>query len=147
MNYEQLHQTIQQIYERHGGQNLAASVVEEASDPEHLLHESFEWDEAAAATAHRLTQARGLITRAKIRVVTESGDDYDVRAFHAFRRVGLSGRGYVSDSDVRQSPEQQKLLLQSLHRDWAAAKKRYGDLAEFWQMVRDDLEGRDGLTA
>ena len=147
MNHEELRAAIQDIYDRRGGRDLDRSVLEEAVDPTHPLHEKFVWENEEAAEKYRLQQARGFIRSVKISVTTDDGDNFDVRQFHAFRRVGIEGRGYVSDSDVRQDPMQQHLLLQSLKRDWASAKRRYGELDAFWELVRVDLEGRDGLSA
>jgi hypothetical protein len=47
------------------------AVVSTATDPDHVLHESFEWDDTVAGHNHRLWQARQLIRGVKI--VTPEG--------------------------------------------------------------------------
>ena len=46
-------------------------IVREARDPESVLHDSFEWDDAKAGAAYRLDQARALIRRVEFEVVVE----------------------------------------------------------------------------
>ena len=47
------------------------SVVQTAADPEHVLHDSFEWNDGAAGHNYRMWQARQLIRGVKI--VTPEG--------------------------------------------------------------------------
>jgi hypothetical protein len=47
------------------------AVVEVATDPDHVLHDSFEWDDGAAGHSYRVWQARHLIRGVKI--VTPEG--------------------------------------------------------------------------
>ena len=51
---------LEAIEREHGG-ITPALVVDAASDEDSALHEWFEWDDSAAAHAHRLAQARQLI--------------------------------------------------------------------------------------
>jgi hypothetical protein len=53
-----------------GGQLIPARVVEAARNPDSPLHDRFEWDDSAAAQAHRLHQARTLIRSVKMIVET-----------------------------------------------------------------------------
>lgn len=46
-------------------------VVEEAHDKDSPLHGFFTWDDAAAAHAHRLEQARALIRRVRVEVTVQ----------------------------------------------------------------------------
>jgi hypothetical protein len=48
------------------------AVVQAAREPGSPLHKHFTWDDAAAAHAHRLDQARTLIRTVKIEVVSET---------------------------------------------------------------------------
>jgi len=47
-------------------------VVEHACEATSPLHEFFEWDDALAAQAHRLQQARSLIRSVRVEVTVES---------------------------------------------------------------------------
>jgi hypothetical protein len=42
------------------------AVVEVATDPDHVLHDSFEWDDTTAGNSYRVSQARRLIRGVKI---------------------------------------------------------------------------------
>ena len=71
----------------------AEAVVEAAKDPESPLHHQFEWDDSAAAHAHRLNQARQLIRTVVIR------ENHQPARRYVNVRVTLAGgavrRGYV----------------------------------------------------
>lgn len=57
---------------------LPADVVQEARNPNHVLHSDFLWDDSAAAEQHRLSQARRLI---RVFVTTVPNVDKPVRAY------------------------------------------------------------------
>jgi hypothetical protein len=113
-------------------------VVEDARAEDHVLHREFEWDNDEAAHRYRLSQARQLIRSVKVSVLTDE-DRYEVRWYHALRNTGEDRTGYVPDPVVRDDPDKMKFLLQTMKREWAAAKRRYGHRAEFWQMVREEM--------
>ncbi len=46
-------------------------VVMEAKDPDSILHNLFEWDDAEAGHQHRLFQARQIITSVRVVITTE----------------------------------------------------------------------------
>lgn len=52
------------IAEQHG-QLTPEIILEQASDPEHELHQFFIWDDTEAARRYRLNQARGMILSVK----------------------------------------------------------------------------------
>ena len=49
-----------------GGRLTPAAVVDDAKDPASPLHDCFQWGDVKAAHAHRLDQARSLITSIRI---------------------------------------------------------------------------------
>lgn len=49
-----------------------SDVVQTARDPASPLHPLFEWDDAAAAAAHRLEQARNVIKRVRVEVTVHN---------------------------------------------------------------------------
>lgn len=57
------------------------AMVAEAVDPDHVAHSQFEWDDTAAAHAHRLHQARQLVARYTVTVESGSGKDTRIRAY------------------------------------------------------------------
>lgn len=57
------------------------TMVAEAIDPDHVAHGQFEWDDSAAAHAHRLWQARQLVARYTVTIESGSGRDTRIRAY------------------------------------------------------------------
>lgn len=131
----------------------AARVLDAARPPESVLHGEFTWDDADAAEAHRLNQARGLIRRYKVRVVYEqaSGEVRDVlvRGFIAASQAGEPGRApgtYLPVTGLDGRARQ--VLLQRMQREVRALRVRYGHLQEFWALVDEvRAEGDPGSGA
>ena len=76
------------------------AVVAHAKDEDSPLHECFEWDDSKAAHAHRLDQARSLITSVKVEVRTEHRT---INAVAYVRDPSLppQEQGYVSVTKLR----------------------------------------------
>ena len=54
---------IDSIAAKHGGCVTPRNVVDEASKPNHPLHNEFDWDDASAADKHRLAVAASLLRK------------------------------------------------------------------------------------
>jgi len=61
-----------EIAELNGGRLTPNLVLEEAKDPDSVLHGLFEWDDTFAAHQHRLFQARQIITSVRVVITTEN---------------------------------------------------------------------------
>lgn len=68
------------------GRLIPTMVVNDAKDPDSPLHSYFTWDDAEAASQHRLEQARQLIRSVRVEITVHS--------------VPLSVVGYVRDPEV-----------------------------------------------
>lgn len=112
-----------------GGRLTPKSVVEKAANPRHPLHRFFEWDDAKAANAHRLEQARELIRIIRV-------DDDDGKQVRAFFSINDRGTSYRSLTEVRQSQGLQELVLKSALKDLRAWEARYRDLTDACDLVR-----------
>lgn len=136
-----LRRLLQDIYDRHG--KLTPELVREEARPvDSPLHDRFEWDDTAAAEAHRLEQAHRLIR--SVRVVyrsAEHDEDRSVRAFHAVR--GPQGHVYEPLERVTNDPFLSRLVLNDMERQWRELRRRYEHFEEFWAMVRGDADGRN----
>lgn len=55
-----------------GGRLTPNLVLEEAKDPDSVLHPLFEWDDTLAARQHRILQARQIITSVRVVITTEN---------------------------------------------------------------------------
>ena len=75
-------------------------VVEAAKSPVSILHDFFEWDDEKAGAAHRLMQARQLITSVKINVVTETKMISAV-SYVRDPRLPSNQQGYIAVSSLK----------------------------------------------
>jgi hypothetical protein len=142
---------LQSIYERHNALTPAI-VLDEASRPDHPLHNRFTWDDGEAASKWRLHQAQALIR--SVSVVIDRGSN----------QVPISVRAFVSESEIRRGADDDidevgKYLpvetvvasdvlrtawFKSLRRDWERLKAKAGASQEFAQMVVDDMRDLAG---
>ena len=109
-------------------------LAEEARDPRHPCHRHFEWDDAKAAAAYRVSQARCLIRIIRI----EHADEF-YRAFVSVPRAE-GGRSYVSLSDVLGSRELQDALLAQAQRDLEVWQQRYSELREIVKLAQPAID-------
>lgn len=137
MSTTNLRDVLQGVYDQHG-RLTPALVVDIARDPEHPLHNRFEWNDAAAGEAWRRQQAHELIRSVRVTYKPENKAQDSVRAFHAVRQE--DGINYVPAEEVAQDPFMAQLVLNDMQREWLALKRRWEAFAEFWAMVRDDVE-------
>jgi hypothetical protein len=129
---------LQKIYDERG-KLTPEMVVEEARSKEHPLHNRFEWNNSVAGELYRRQQAHELIRSVKVAYKQdENGKDREVRAFHAIRK----DEGYVYEpaEKVAADPFVAKLLMLEMKREWMTMKRRYEEFAEFWQLIRSDLD-------
>lgn len=101
---EQVKEALEKIANENGGTLRPADVVNAARDPEHPLHERFQWDDAKAGEAHRLDQARSLIKSVKVEITTTTRKINAVAYVHD---PSLPARepGYVHVAKVRSKEE------------------------------------------
>lgn len=133
-----LRDTLQRVYDQHG-QLTPKLVVDVARDPDHELHQFFEWDDAAAGEAWRREQAHRLIQ--KVKVVYREADDQNseksVRYWHSVRSE--KGHVYEPVERVVQDDFTRKLVLTQMQREWQTLHRKYKEFEEFLAMVRRDL--------
>jgi len=82
------------------GRLVPSVVVHEAAPDDAPLHASFEWDDARAATAHRLMQARQLI-----KDVVVLGADGRPQAAYVHVASAVGGEGHYLAVEVIVAPE------------------------------------------
>lgn len=129
---------LQSVYTQHSA--LTPTIlVKVASDPQHPLHERFEWDDTIAAHEYRLVQARELIRMAVVRIPNELTDGTTrIRAFHPVTQP--DGKSiYEPIENIIQDNLKKTLLLRQAEREWRSLKQRYQHLAEFMDLVAADL--------
>lgn len=121
------------------GRLVPMDVVEVATDPNHPLHNNFDWDNETAGESWRVHQAAEMIRSVKIRVIT-GDDNFEVRAYYPRHKIGINdGGGYTHAEDIS-NPESQILLLQAMQRDWTSIKRRYSHMDAFFSMINADIQ-------
>lgn len=128
---------LEKIAEANQGQLKAEAVVEAAKNRKHPLHRHFEWNDAKAANAYRLDQARMIIRCVSIE---EDEESEAVSAFHSVSDRG--GRSYRHHSEVLESPRLQKLILEAAKRDLVSFRQRYKKLSEMFEPGLSDAIDR-----
>lgn len=128
---------LQSIYDEHG-KLTPKIVVDEARDPNHPLHNRFEWDDGVAAEKYREDQARGLIRLLRVTYRNAEGERGCVRSYHSVRTQ--EGYSYEPIEKITDNPMLTKILLADMRRDWQVLKRRYERFEEFAEMIRNDLD-------
>lgn len=131
---QKIGEELTRIAESGGGRLTPRSVVKAAENPRSVLHKHFEWDDAKAANAFRLDQARGII-----RVVQVEDEDADPQ--RAFLSVS-DGKGvsYRTAAEVANSRDLQYAVLRQAERDLLAFETRYRELSDVCDLVRPARE-------
>ena len=139
-------EALQSIYDVHG-ELTAGLVVDLARDPHHPLHDKFEWDDKVAGEQYRLSQARKIIAKVKVRYVDPSDETHTIRA-RVYHSVPTSqGMAYRTTDDVMSDPFARRLLRQRMRRDFEALMARYKDMDELYEMIKNVLDERLDIAA
>lgn len=114
---------------------LTAQTLLDANRPKDApLHKEFEWDDATAAEAYRLDQAR-YILRSLVIVPSEDKPKETVRAVFT---IG-DGR-YESVRTILATPEKKSALMVVALRELSAVKRKYATLEELavvWAAIEE----------
>lgn len=111
------------------GELTPKDVVDDARHDNSPLHSFFEWDDGAAAEAHRLGQARGLIRSV---VAIYVGDDKPAVRTRAYVHVPEVGAPHYRETGHAMSQKKTRdMVLQRAWREFQQWRTRYRDLKEF----------------
>lgn len=141
MSTPTLRDILQGIYDERGDLTPAL-VVEVAADPTHPLHHRIDWDDGKAGPKWRLEQAAQLIR--SVRVVyaeNRDGTPKDLRAFTAVRGENTHRASYLPTEDALRDDFTRALVLRDMKREWQSLKRRYDHMAEFADLILNDLRG------
>lgn len=142
-NAQVIGEALASVADEQGGRLTPRMVVEAAKTKDHPLHRHFEWDDAVAADAYRLDQARNLIRL--VRVEDAGASDPQPRAFLSISDD--QGVAYRPLEAVRKSSDFQQALLAAAERDLEAFERRYRqmkDICEIVRTARERIVGRRG---
>lgn len=129
-----------------GGVITPAAVVADARPEGSPLHPAFEWDDAAAAEAHRRNQARRLI-RSVVEVVPPARMDDGPAVRQCYVSVGSpvrDGAGYTTSATALGDVELRGRVLGDALRALAGWRQRYAHLEELAHVfaVVDEMEAQ-----
>lgn len=128
------------LYQR-AGELTPSLVVEEARPEDSPLHSHFEWDDAVAAEAHRVSQAAHLIRSCRV-VYGEAnnGESKSVRQWlNVTHEEDPARRTYKPVDEVFADDFSRQLILRECEREVAALQRKYGHLKEFASIVTSAL--------
>ena len=126
---QKIGQALAKVAEEGGGRLTPPAVVAAARSPKSALHKHFLWDDAKAAEAYRLDQARAMI--GVIRIDDES--DEPKRAFLSVKDP--DGVSYRTAAEVAGSLDLQLAVLRQAEKDLDAWTKRYRQLTDICEDV------------
>jgi hypothetical protein len=122
---------LEKIRHRHRGKLTPEAVVEAAKNPKSPIHRHFEWNNSKAGHAHRLHQARILISA----VIVIRSDTAPIRAFvHVTHELGYRD----TEEALRDSEMREVVLARALREaeQWQARYERYAELAEIVKAIK-----------
>lgn len=118
------------------GKLTPENLVEDASGPEHPLHEAFEWDDSLAAHQHRLQQARRLIV--SIRVLNAPVQT-PVPVYVSVRDP-KEGRVYQRVLDALTDEQVRERILDDIRQSLESIQRRYAHFSEAARILDRLLE-------
>jgi hypothetical protein len=127
---------LDRIAAANAGKLTPKATVAAAADPANPLHPHFEWDDARAAHAHRLHQARHLISLVRI---VDDERHHDPPAFLTLAD-GARGTSYRPLAAVLKSADLQLTVLRQAEADLTAFERRYRMLYEVCDLIREARE-------
>ncbi len=101
-------------------------VLTAAKDPASPGHHAFEWDDSAAANAHRLNQARRLVV--SIRVMNSTAGKPTVA--YVSVRTPEKGRSYVPTTEALDDEQLRARVLDEIRRFIESIERRYAHFEE-----------------
>ena len=110
--YAEERRVLERLAQQNGGLLMVDDVVEEARDPQSVLHRHFQWDDDKAAEAYRKQQARQLIQ--KVTVTIEKAPDVHIRAFVSLSTDQYEGGGYRMTANVLSDDNLKAQLLHDM---------------------------------
>lgn len=138
-------EALEDIAARNGGKVTPMQVVDEARNPESVLHDSFEWDDSVAAEQFRLIQAQKLIREFTVTIVS-NGEEIEVPAFIGVSsdRCGRSANNpYRRAEDVAKAPDLLEIAEKDALGQLVALRKRHGhlrSLGDVWASIDSHAE-------
>lgn len=134
---------LQNIYNTHGTLTPQL-IIQDAKNPDHPLHNRFEWNNTKAAQQYRELQAAQLIRT--IKITYQDTPQRQVRAFINIQPTGdeLDTKGHYQPVDIALRNElTRKRIFETMKRDWLTFKAKYSHMTEYADLLRAEANGED----
>jgi hypothetical protein len=115
-------------------------LVDEARPKEHALHSRFEWNDKLAGESWRRDQAHRLIQSVRVSYLTAEDEPGYVRGFLALPAPESQQPTYEPVQSALSDPITRQIVLAQMEREWKALRARYGQLAEFAELVARSVQ-------
>lgn len=136
--YAEERRVLERLARQNNGLLMVDDVVEEARDPQSVLHRHFQWDDDKAAEAYRKQQARQLIQ--KVTVTIEKAPDVHIRAFVSLSTDQYEGGGYRMTANVLSDDNLKAQLLHDMQLALVKWKKQINLLDNETEEILTRLE-------
>lgn len=124
-------EALENIRLKHEGRLRPEAVVQEAGEPDSVLHGYFEWNDTEAARKYRLHQADYLI-RAVVVCPEEGERSFEpVRAFVCIEEPPGVSRAFTHVCEAMRDETLRQQVLNRARAELAAWRRRYAHLAVF----------------
>lgn len=139
-NPQRIGEELARIAANHGGRLKRRDALAAAENPRSPLHRHLIWDDQEAATRYRLDQIGEIIRL--IAAVEITADRGEVRgpAFVNINEGGKLGHSYRPLSAVFDNLDVQLAVMKQAERDLAAWERRYTELTDLCDLVRQARE-------
>lgn len=146
MENEVLLGALRDIASANGGVVTQDAVVDAAQNPDHVLHDQFDWDDSTAAHQWRLQQAGALIRRVRVKLELGSGgvSEMKVTVVRAFvsplnerRFKSNPDGGYASITDVLADPSRRSALVNTALMELKSIRNKYEMLTELSRVWKE----------
>jgi hypothetical protein len=107
-------------------------IVEKARDEKSELHKCFEWNDAKAAMAYRLQQARTVV---HVLVIEEEEPPKENSAYIRRFECPEQGKGYKPIEVIFKCEDEYQQLLRQAYADLQAFKTKYARLTELREII------------
>jgi hypothetical protein len=136
--YAEERRVLERLARQNNGLLMVDDVLEEARDPQSVLHRHFQWDDDKAAEAYRKQQARQLIQ--KVTVTIEKAPDVHIRAFVSLSTDQYEGGGYRLTANVLSDDNLKAQLLHDMQLALVKWKKQINLLGNETEDILTRLE-------
>jgi hypothetical protein len=133
---QQVHATIEELDEQHGGYAPDGSLVAVARDPQNFLHADFEWDDEVAGDKYRLLMEKSMKRALVFISHSEVEGVVDSQVIRVLQRTSITdsdgGKRKVwrSTVDMLDDPQGREIMLASAQRELNTFVRKYQILNE-----------------